>query len=87
MTKTTLMEFPCHFPVKIIGTNSQLFLDETKKVAMKHFPDFKDKDLVQKMSQKNNYLAITVTVFALNQEMLDLFYQDLTKLPDVKMVL
>lgn len=87
MTKTTLMEFPCDFPIKIIGTNSNVFLDEIKQVATKHFPDFTDNHLTQKVSQKNNYLAVTVTVRALNQAMLDAFYQEITKHPDVKMVL
>ena len=87
MTKTTLMDFPCNFPVKIIGTNSPIFLEKVKQIAKKHFPSFKDEDLTQKMSQKNNYLAITVTVFAENQKMLDAFYEELTKLPDIKMVL
>lgn len=87
MTKTTLMEFPCHFPVKIIGTYSPFFLDEIKKIAVNHFPDFKDENLTHKMSQKGNYFALTATVFAQNQADLDAFYQELTKHPDVKMVL
>jgi putative lipoic acid-binding regulatory protein len=87
MTKTTLMEFPCNFPVKIIGSNSPIFLEEVKKIAKKHFSNFQDEDLKQNMSQKSNYLALTVTVLAENQKMLDAFYLDLTKLPDIKMVL
>ncbi|HEN5455617.1 TPA: DUF493 family protein, partial [Legionella pneumophila] len=27
MTKTTLIEFPCYFPIKIIGINSELLLN------------------------------------------------------------
>ena len=87
MTKSTLMEFPCHFPIKIIGTNSQVLLEEIKEITIKHFVGFEDKHLTHKVSQKNNYLAITITVFAENQEMLDALYQELTKHPDVKMVL
>lgn len=87
MTKPTLMEFPCKFPVKIIGTNSQLFLQEIKQIVIKHFPNFIDEDLTQNISQKNNYLAVTVTVYAENQTTLDAFYQEVTKRPDVKMVL
>ena len=87
MTNTSLMEFPCRFPVKIIGTNSQNFIDEIKEVAIKHFPEFKDSDLTQKPSQQNNYLALTLTVMAQNQKTLDDLYQDLTKNPNVKMVL
>lgn len=87
MTRTTLIEFPCDFPVKIIGTNCDNFLAEIKQITIKHFPDFKDDSLTHKISEKSNYLAATVTVYAVNQSMLDAFYQDLTKLPNVKMVL
>lgn len=90
MTNTThpsLMEFPCCFPVKIIGLNNKDFIEALKKIALKHFPEFKETDLSEKPSQKNNYLAVTLTVFAQNQKMLDALYQDLTKIPQVKMVL
>lgn len=87
MPKATLIEFPCHFPVKIIGSNSAVFLEEIKLITTKHFPNFVSKDLTHKLSQKNNFLAITVTVFAENQEILDAFYREITKHPDIKMVL
>ena len=87
MTKTTLMEFPCLFPVKIIGINSQNFIDEIKQTTLNHFPNFKDEHFAQKLSEKNNYLALTVTVLAENQVMLDAFYQDITKNEHVRMVL
>jgi hypothetical protein len=73
--------------VKIIGTNSPIFLDSVTQVTIKHFSNFNTTDLTHKLSQKNNFLAITVIVFAENQQMLDAFYQELTKIPDVKMVL
>jgi putative lipoic acid-binding regulatory protein len=87
MTKPTLIDFPCTFPVKIIGTNAPSFIEEIKKITKRHFTAFVDTDLSQKQSKKNNYLALTVTVYALNQEMLDEFYQEVTKHKDVRMVL
>ena len=87
MTKTTLIEFPCMFPVKIIGENTLSFVEEIKQITKKHFANFNDDDLSRKLSQKSNYLAITVTVHALNQEMLDAFYQEVTKHKNVRMVL
>ncbi|KTD75087.1 YbeD family protein [Legionella waltersii] len=87
MNKTTLIEFPCHFPVKIIGLSSDSFIREITEITIKHFSSFDDKNLSHKMSEKNNYLAITVTVLAESQEMLDAFYEEITKHPDVKMVL
>lgn len=87
MTQSTLIEFPCNFPVKIIGTNSDTFLNGIKAIIAKHFPDFNYDNLTQKQSEKNNYLAITANVPVDSQEMLDSFYRDLTKNPEVKMVL
>lgn len=87
MTKTSLIEFPCDFPIKIIGTHSPLFIEEIRQITLKHFPSFSDTNLTHKPSQKNNYSAITVIVVAENQEMLDAFYQEINKHPNVKMVL
>ena len=75
------------FSVKIIGVNTELFVEEIKQITKKHFSQFEDKDLSQRPSQKNNYFALTVSVYALNQEMLDAFYQEVTKHTDVRMVL
>ena len=87
MTKTTLIEFPCHFPIKIMGNNTPKFLEEIREITLKHFPNIEHEKITHKPSKGNNYLAITVTVFAENQEMLDAFYQEITKHPDIKMVL
>lgn len=87
MTKTTLIEFPCHFPVKIMGTNSSTFLEEIMEITQKHFPLIEQEKITHKSSKENNFLAITVVVYAENQEMLDAFYKDITKHPDIKMVL
>lgn len=87
MTNTTLMEFPCKFAVKVIGSHSSSFINDVKQITLKHFPNFQDSDLVQKESGKSNYLALTVSVMAQSQPMLDDYYRDLTKISDVKMVL
>jgi putative lipoic acid-binding regulatory protein len=87
MTKTTLIEFPCHFPIKIMGKNSPKFLEEIREITLKHFPTIEQEKITHKPSKENNFLAITVVVYAENQAMLDAFYQDVTKHPDIKMVL
>lgn len=87
MTTQSLMEFPCNFTIKIIGTHSEIFLNEILQIIKTHFPEFDPSTLVSKSSKESNYLALSATVTALNQKMLDSLYQDLTKHPDVKMVL
>ena len=85
--KTTLIEFPCHFPIKIIGINAAQFKQEITDIVVKHFPETKENAIVYKDSGQGNYLAITATVYALDQNTLDALYQDLSSHPMVKMVL
>ncbi|KTD01407.1 DUF493 domain-containing protein [Fluoribacter gormanii] len=87
MEKTTLIEFPCYFPIKIIGNNSTVFLEEIREITVTHFPNIAEDALTHKMSKDSNYLAITVTVYAENKDILDAFYRAITQHPEVKMVL
>ena len=87
MTKKTLIDFPCDFPIKIIGNNSTLFLEEIRQITLAHFPNTAQDAMTHKASKNSNYLAVTVTIFVENQENLDVFYQALTQHPEVKMVL
>lgn len=83
----SLIQFPCHFPIKIIGKNSKDFATEIKAITMKHFSETPEVAIVCQESQKGNYLSITVTIYVHNQDALDAFYGELTKHPDIKMVL
>ena len=83
----SLMQFPCDFPIKIIGKKTAHFLEEITEIVRKHFPNTHDTAIRTNPSQKNNYLSITATVLAHDQATLDALYQELTKHPDIKMVL
>ena len=84
---SSLISFPCDFTLKIMGKATGLFKDEIFAIINKHYPSIK-KDALQTNASKNgNFLAISVTVHALNQPSLDALYQDLSQHPDIKMVL
>ena len=91
MTKKTdnpsLMEFPCDFIIKIIGTNTATFSTDVAQISRKHFPNLTDDSLRSQSSKESKYVAISVTVHALNQASLDALYLELTQHPDIKMVL
>lgn len=82
-----LIDFPCDFPIKIIGMNKKNFFSEIKSIVLKHFPKTKDASFIKKLSDNDKYLSITATVNAKNKKELDFLYMDLTKHPDIKMVL
>ncbi len=81
------MDFPCTFPIKIIGINSPSFVTDIERIALKHYPNTHQGSIRNQDSTQGNYIAITITVEALDQTTLDALYLELTKHPDIKMVL
>lgn len=86
-SQQTLMTFPCDFQIKIIGSNTESFEREIIGIARKHFPDITDTSIQSKPSQQGNYVAISITLHVKDQITLDALYMELTKHPDIKMVL
>lgn len=84
---SSLMKFPCDFPIKIIGKNTPDFTNDIIRIVRQHFPNTEDKSIVIKPSQQTNYVGLTATVRAFEQATLDALYQELTHHPDIKMVL
>ena len=87
MTGATLLEFPCNFPLKIMGANLEEFAQAIATVVIKHAPDFDADTMEMRPSKAGNYLSLTCTVRAVSQQQLDALYRDLTAHPMVKVVL
>lgn len=87
MTKETLLEFPCDFPLKIMGASDVGFAQAIADVVLKHAPDFDVATMEMRPSKAGNYLSLTCTVRAVSQAQLDALYRELTAHPMVKVVL
>ncbi|WP_079434728.1 YbeD family protein [Zoogloea sp. LCSB751] len=85
--RTTLLEFPCEFPIKIMGARVDGFAQAVLEVVTVHAPDFDGASMEMRPSAKGNYLSITCTVNATSQAQLDDLYRALTAHPLVKVVL
>ena len=73
-----LIEFPCEFPIKIMGKTHGDFTTCVQSIFIRHVPDFTDNMMKIRPSGKGNYSAITVTIQALNQAQLDTIYRELS---------
>ncbi len=87
MSDGTLLEFPCDFPLKIMGPTAADFAQTIAAVVVKHAPDFDAVTMEMRPSRAGNYLSLTCTVRAVSQQQLDALYHDLTAHPMVKVVL
>ena len=85
--RTTLLEFPCDFPIKIMGARVDDFAQTVLGVVLRHAPDFDAATMQMRPSSKGNYLSITCTVNATSQAQLDALYVELSSHPLVKVVL
>lgn len=85
--ESSLLTFPCEFTLKIMGKLTASFQDEITAILYKHHPDLNHKKVRTNTSKNGNFLAISVTVNAVDQASLDALYRDLSQHPDIKMVL
>jgi putative lipoic acid-binding regulatory protein len=83
----SLIEYPCDFPIKIMGVMQDAFAQTMVDVVSSHDPEFHAGKLEMRPSTKGNYLSLTVTVRATSREQLDNLYRALSSHPTVKMVL
>lgn len=81
------LTFPCAFPLKIMGRNTDGFADAIVEVVRRHAPDFDPAAVELRPSSGRNYLSCTCTIHATSREQLDALYRELTAHPLVKIVL
>jgi uncharacterized protein len=85
--KDTLLEFPCDFPLKIMGKADDTLAQVVLDIVTLHAPDFDGATMEMRASSGGNYLSLTCTVIATSKPQLDALYTDLTAHPLVKVVL
>jgi len=83
----TLIDFPCDFPIKIMGASRDDFAQAILEVLARHAPGFDPASMEARPSKAGNYLSLTCTVRATSKAQLDALYRDLTSHPWVKIVL
>jgi putative lipoic acid-binding regulatory protein len=86
-SKKSLLEFPCDFPIKIMGKRTDNFSQTVVAIVLKHAPDFAVETVELRASESANYVSVTCTIRAQSREQLDALYRELTSHPSVKFVL
>lgn len=85
--KTTLLEFPTAFPLKIMGQAQAGFAQAMLDIVLKHAPDYDAATIELRPSSGGRYVGLTCTITATSQAQLDALYRELCAHPLVKMVL
>jgi len=82
-----LLEYPCDFPIKILGHTQAGFAQAVLEIVRRHAPDFDGATMEMKTSKRGKYLSVTCVVRATSREQLDGLYRELCDHPMVVMVL
>jgi hypothetical protein len=85
--RTTLLEFPCAFPIKIMGEAREGFADAMLEIVLRHAPDFVAASMEMKASSSGRYVSLTCTITAVSQVQLDDLYREISGHPLVSMAL
>ncbi len=85
--KETLIEFPCDFPIKVMGKTHPEFAPTIADLVRAFDAGFDETAIETRPSSGGNYTGLTVTVRATSQAHLDDIYRALTGHPMVKIVL
>ena len=83
----TLLEFPCRFPIKAMGRNSDDFEGIVTGIVLTHAELWPDEPVRSAPSTEGNFVSITTVIEARSQQQLDAIYQELTDCDLVMMAL
>jgi uncharacterized protein len=83
----TLIEFPCDFPIKVMGETHDNFTAEVIKAITAVLPSFDANKIEMRGSSGGKYISLTCTVYVTSKPQLDDVYRALTSHPMVKVVL
>lgn len=74
----SLIDFPCEFPVKVMGAAIPEFHTAIENIALAHDENFDKDKTTQNTSKTGKYVSLTLTINAINKPQLDALYKDLT---------
>jgi len=87
VSEDSLLQFPCDFPIKVMGQRQDGFAQAVLEVVLRHAPDFDAAAMEMRPSAKGNYISFTCTIRAVSRAQLDALYGELSAHPLVKVVL
>ena len=86
-TAPPLIDFPCDFPIKIMGEMQAAFTETIIGLIQPIVPTFNASHIDMRASSGGKYISLTCTVHVLSQQQLDDIYRVVSTHPLVKFAL
>ncbi|MFT4613259.1 MAG: putative lipoic acid-binding regulatory protein [Bacteroidia bacterium] len=81
------IEFPCEYPIKVLGRSSENFHAMVLEIFQRHAPSEEPHPVAGKSSSKGTFTSLTVTIIATGPDQLKALHEDLMATGHVKMVI
>jgi putative lipoic acid-binding regulatory protein len=81
------LEYPCDYPIKVMGYNEHDFTHAVIEVIRRHDPGFNPASVALRASRNEKFLSVTVTITATGPEQIAALFADLKATGRVQMVL
>jgi putative lipoic acid-binding regulatory protein len=81
------VEFPCDYPIRVVGDAAEDFVATVSKVIERHAPGFDPASVKLTDSRNARFQSIRVVIHATGEAQLDALFQDLKATGRVHMVL
>tara|TARA_B100000586_G_C19903619_1_gene340201 strand:- start:47 stop:319 length:273 start_codon:yes stop_codon:yes gene_type:complete len=87
LSDETLLIFPCQYPIKIMGRAGKNFRSVAMELLEANVGEISEEAIATSLSNKGNFLSLTVTIRADSKQQLDNLYRDLSTHDEVLFVL
>jgi putative lipoic acid-binding regulatory protein len=87
MATTPTLEFPCAYPLKVMGRDSPEFRTAARSIVERHLGPVPETVVTARASSEGNFLALTFTITAESRVQLDGLYRELSSCPEILVAL
>ncbi len=82
-----MIEFPCDYPIKIMGPYQSGFRREMLDIVRRYAPELAETGIQERFSRNGKYVSITVTIQATGEDQLTALFQDLKSTGHISLLL
>jgi len=86
-TEPPRIEFPCAYPIKVLGRNADDFQAVVLEIFERHAAGFSEEMIAVRLSSAGRFCALTIVIEATGPQQLEALHRDLMASGRVQMVL
>ena len=81
------IEFPCHYPIKVLGDAREDFIDRVFEIMQSHAPEIDRNAVTTRPSRNGTFVSVQIVILATGVDQLQNIHQSLLRYEAVKMVI